>query len=536
MELNSGLLNESGLGDPGSPPAPSAIPVSQWNETSWAFRIRLQQWNDGPFTSTAPIQQWNEAAYGARVLAFNSASWGNQVGAAWNEASFALRGLVQQLNEAAFDVRLRDPVAQWNDASWAARFGQWNEATWLTRERVQQWNAAEYAGTLPLGQWHEADFELREFNPVSRWNTALWDLESAEVTNITGAPYLLKDGEVIGITGADFAADEGGFFWTCNIELARVADYQRFKRNDPFEIDLFGDRYHFIVELKSIDRPAVAQVTMTLTGVSPAAVLDSPRARPVTKTWDTAMLASQIALEMAGSVPLDWQVLDWVIPANRLAVNGASPISVIQQLATACGGVVEADTDGGLVVRPEFPVTVPEWGNVSPDLVLTDKSHNLSTREGVGAADVYNRFYLSDTLAGAATDRIEFEADEADPYKGTLRVYPAVWRENLVVTSTRAGVILVPTGVISREEEETIEVTQGTGQTAFPIDAILGFEWLDRDLGGVSAGNYSSTVTAAGSGPLPKYSLLRIRYRTKAITYRTEYDQNGLAQFLVEEV
>lgn len=523
MELNAHGLNEIGLNEAGAAPAP---PVP----------IVVGAWHESIYVSAGPVDAWHEAAFGVRTLAYHTAPYGYRIGAAWHDAGFSLNPAVSNWHEADLDLLALEPVNNWHTSLFSERLQAWHEAPFTTNLGVQQWHESEFTGSVPVGQWHDGLLDLRMTNPVDAWHSAFLDLRTAEVFNITGTPYILKNGVQIPITGADISCDEGGYAWISNVSLARTSDYQAFGKDDPFTLVLFGDSYEFIRDGKSLTRNGPSQVDLTISGISPCAKLDTPRADEVTKTWAEPIMASAVATEMAAGVPVDWQLVDWLIPAYRLGVSNASPLAVIQQVAAAAGGVVEAKQDGTLLVRPKFPVSIPDWETTPPDQTFTDDQDNLSIREGVTYIRVYDKFYLSDTAVDSASDRFEFEMAEGDSHRGTLFAYPATWRTNLVVTSTRDGVLLVPLGVVSREEEEVIEFVQGTGQTAFPIDAILSTEWLDRDLGGLSFAPYTSQLTATGNTFSDKYSLLKIRYRTKAITYHTEYAGDGEAQYLLEEI
>lgn len=551
MELNSGLLNEGLLNEVSGPSAPPAVPpVAQWHESLFSGISLVEQWHESPYSRVAPLAawhegwysvamptaSWHEGQYGVRILAYHEAVFGQRMGAVWHEGQFGLNPAVGAWHEGSLAMLARQPVSQWHEARYAQPLQQWHAAPFTLKTRIEQWHAADFTGSSPVSDWHEAPLALRTTNPAIAWHPSFYDLRTAQVFNITGEPYILKAGIRIPILGADLSCDEGGYAWICNVSLARVSDYQAFGKDDPFTVVLFGDSYEFMRDSKSLTRNGPAQVDMTISGISPVAVLDTPRADDVTKTWTDPIMASAVAVEMSAGIPVDWQILDWLIPAYRLGVSNASPLAVIQQVAAAAGGVVEAKQDGTLLVRPKFPVTLPAWETTAPDQTFTDDQDNLSIREGVVNIRVYDKFYLSDTAVSSGSDRFEFQQTEGDAYSGTLFAYPAVWRTNLVVSSTRDGVFLAPLGVASREEEEVIEFVQGVGQTAFPIDAILSAEWLDRDLGGLSFAPYTSQLTATGTVFADKYSLLRLRYRTKAITYRAEYAGNGEAQFLLEEV
>ncbi|WP_312388180.1 hypothetical protein [Stutzerimonas nitrititolerans] len=532
MELNRHGLNEVAL---------NTIPASGGNrvvaqvDAPFSLRLLLTVEHETPFDIGPRTRQQHDALWGLRILVHHDAPFGNRIAPASHAAEFTLVASVQVGHQALLDLQLTEAVRAQHEASWATRIIVQHETSWHVFTGVAAQHEAPWAQSVPVAAEHQAPVDLLAFVPVAAQHRTSFDAEASSVINISGNPHVEMGGRQIAISGADLAFDEGGFAWTSSIELAQVGDYQVFRRNDPFTVVLFGDRYEFIVDSKSLSRDRPAGVSMVISGVSPVAMLDSgpDRAAEITKTWTAPVNASDVVRELAGNIPVDWQIIDWLIPAHRLGVSNASPIGVIQQVAQAAGGVAEAKQDGSLLIRPAFPVSVPNWGREPSDHVFTDAADNLSVREGVVAAAVFDRFYLTDAAATTSSDRIEWTPEEGDAHRGRLLVYPGNWRTNLAVTSTRSGVVLGPVGIVTREEEETIEIRQGTGNTQYPIDAILETEWLDRNLGGVSAAPYTNEITAAGAGG---YSLLRIRYRTKAIVYNAEYAAEGMAQFLVEEL
>jgi|GEM_PF-3245512 len=509
--------------------------VSTQHETTFSNSNPIEPaQHDAPFEIGPKIRQQHDALWGLRVLVHHDAPFGNRIAPASHAAEFTLVASVQVGHQALLDLQLTEAVRAQHEASWATRIIVQHQANWHVFTGVAAQHEAPWSQSAPVAAAHEAPVDLLAFVPVAAQHRAFYDTESSAVINLSGNPHVEKDGRRIPIANGDLAFDEGGYAWTSSIELALVGDYQLFRRNDPFTVVLFSDRYEFIVDSKSLNRDRPAGIAMTISGVSPAAMLDSSpdRAAEITRTWTEPVSARDAVQELAGGIDVDWQIVDWVIPAHRLGVSNASPMSVIQQIAQAAGGVVEGKQDGTLLVRPAFPVSVPAWGTLPSDHTFTDAADNISVREGVVAAAVFDRFYLTDSPTAAESDRIEWEQDAGDSHRGQLLVYPGTWRTNLAVTSTRTGVVLGPLGVVSRDEEETIEIRQGVGQTRFPVDAILETEWLDRNLGGVSAAPYSTEISATAQ----QYSLLRIRYRTKAIAYNAEYAVDGAAQFLVEEI
>jgi len=503
----------------------------------FSLNVRVPAQHSAPFVIGPKTPAQHEGLWGLRVLAYHTAPYGNRIEPVWHTAPYLIYGRVLSAHAAPSAILSVQPVAAQHVGPWAQRFSAEHTALWQSTRRTLAAHTAAWSYSVPAAAQHVAALDILAFVPITAQHRTFYDVAANVVFNITGTPHVEKGGQQVAIASADLAFDEGGFAWTANLELTHVGDYQRFKRNDRFTVVLFGDRYELMVDSKSLSRDQPTGVTMVISGVSPTATLDSgpDRAAELTKTWTEPVNASAVVQELAGDIAVDWRVLDWLIPAHRLGVSGASPIAVIRQIAEAVGGVAESTQEGSLLIRPTFPVSVPDWDTATPDQVVTDNADTLSVREGVIAAAVFDKFYLSDVVDATSRDRVEWAFDEGATHKGQLLVYPAIWRTNLAVTSTRTGMVLSPMGVVSREEEETVEFAQGISQTGYPIDAILETEWLDRHLGGVSAGAYSSQLTATGEAHTDKYSLLRIRYRTKALVYTAEYTADGAAQFLVEE-
>ena len=315
---------------------------------------------------------------------------------------------------------------------------------------------------------------------------------------------------------------------------------------------MLGEQYSLLVDAKELDRSSPVSVSATLAGLSPTVRHDFPRADPYTKEWSVPVYA-KAAAEAAIGEAIQWDIVNWEIPAYRLVVEAVAPIEVVNMLAEAAGGVVEAALDGTLIVRPLFPVTVPDYATTTPDHTLVETSDMLSLTERFVSGRIYNKFCIKDSEADYA-DIIEFTPDPDDPYKGVLRAFPSPWREYVNVVDTSGAVVNVyGTGVPISEEwigardpdpedipkGELLEIFEGAGNVQYPIWGITGLVWESEPLGGVTYIPETNTVRMVDDTDL--YGLLYIKYTIKYFLYYVELDRSidlsetKNVQFLMED-
>lgn len=355
--------------------------------------------------------------------------------------------------------------------------------------------------------------------------------------NQSGAPQaelVLCDSDVvadgIGITRGDVSASEGGYAWEGNFDLADINDYVRFVRGDSFVVDLYGEVWTFLVDGKELSRRAPADVSARIIGISPSAAYVSPRATLRDYTWATPVTALAVATELISAV--SWGVVDWIIPGYRLAFSDAEPMEVVRRLAEACGGTVESDLDGTVDVRPLYPVSPVDYAITSPDQTYVELLDIYATSEAYNFGEIFNKYRILDSQP-IESDRIEWIEDYSGAFTGYLRVYPAPWRVNVVLSHTADAleVIIGSQVVMYREERELIEIFKGRGSTAYPIFQIILVEWEDTNLGGLAHAPDSPDFTVVGPA---QNSAAYVTYQTRSLNYRATTSSGRPAQFLLE--
>jgi hypothetical protein len=338
--------------------------------------------------------------------------------------------------------------------------------------------------------------------------------------------------------------DEADVHWVCNVELASVEDYATFNQDDPFTLSVFGELFEFIVDSKELTRNSPANVTAVINGISPTALKDFPRAEPYSVTHDVAVMA-QVAAETALGESIDWQMVDWLIPAYRLVAENASPLEFAKLIVEAAGGVLESKIDGTFLARHKYPVSPVDYPEIVADHTFAESDKILSVTEQFVPGKIVNKIRILDQDTNF-NDVIEFIADPDDPLQGDLNVYPGPWRTTvqLLTTSPTAVITLTPydpleqTRLITDTEDdelgELVEILNSEGQTTYPVDSIDSVVWISNTLGTVSAEPGSNTIRT--SSTTEGYGLLRIKYNTRFLRYRAVSNEALPAQFILEDV
>ncbi len=328
------------------------------------------------------------------------------------------------------------------------------------------------------------------------------------------------------LVSVSVSCDEESPYYQCELELRESRYYQDFPRDQSFLVHLFNQDYQFVVDSRtlnrSIDDEGNALNTVSISGLSPLCMKASPRATPITKTWESSTLASVIVEELLGSVT--WNLVDWMIPAYRIAADKASPLDIATQIVSAVGGLIESQPDGSVVCRHRWPVSIAEMDSASAT-TLTEKVI-YSITESPTNDELVNRVQILDQEP-TYQDRLEYVAnkigDNDDPYNGILYAYLSPWRDGLRIVTTRPSKITLGslsegTRIIADSNvdapAETITFANREGSTQYPIMILDSLEWLDENLGSSTITPYSTTISA-GTGTYEGHSLAKVEYTTR---------------------
>ena len=361
-------------------------------------------------------------------------------------------------------------------------------------------------------------------------------------------PIIIIGSELVYVQDMTVSADEGNFAYSCEAVLSNYADFPKFLANTPFQVSIQGEIYHFIVDSRSMDRKEVSAPRATIRGMSRTSLLTGAKSKQIIGiTIDTAMTAKGIAdaliyddtINRSGYMPpageTSWEILDWGLPPYRFGVENQYPLDSVKLLAEAVGGVVESTPEGAVRVRYKHPVAVPKYSDATTDHFILDTTDILSIQErhspnkktdsiyvktfqDIGVADVIEFFDVT-TVGG---DLGFFENGKPALSGGFVRVFPAIWRDNVELYTTNSTVELEYLGIENwRPDEwqppdfgwETIEITRSQGSAKYPVCAIQSYGYLTAPAGSLIMQDYSKTFYT--SDPNVRFSMIKLKYTTR---------------------
>ncbi len=389
--------------------------------------------------------------------------------------------------------------------------------------------SSRYSMTTPVTLGVSSHYSLVSVLRARASVMGIYSAPNSQVIAITDEPYVEYFGERIGLSEAELSIYEGDYAWKSSIVLTHVTDYAKLKQDQPFSVVIGSERYEFIVDSKELDRSNPANHAMKLLGISPSAKLTSPRHVSSSYLWDEYVQASDVAKELIHGI--DWQVVDWGIPAYRLAVQDSTPVEVVKILAEAVGATLETNIDGSLYVRSLFPVSVPNYATTTPAHIFLEDTDILKVNESYVSSEVFNRLVITD-ISQDISDSLEWIPDYAEATTGVMRAYLYPWRSAVTLIHTGLpGVSIDSPNLGMTEHEEIIEVFQGQGQTSYPIHHVDSVQYEAQNVGALLFDVDSRSFTVGG----PSFnSVIRLVYWTRSLDYRVALPTTRPTQFLLE--
>jgi hypothetical protein len=328
--------------------------------------------------------------------------------------------------------------------------------------------------------------------------------------------------------------DEGSYYIRGETHLAEEAEFLCCRHMQTVLAIIINETsYTLLVDSPRKSRPELGRQEYYVSAVSPTVRLDAPYATPISREFTGAM-ASSIAAEMGATagITVDWQLLDWYVPAATLYANNETPLAVIRKLVEAVGGIIQTTPAGVLLCRPEYPLSLPEWLTATPDFYLTDMDNFFSVDSTPVIRDGYNRFSISNQ--DAATTGLTLEAIDIDAMTKEIRVYQVPWNDASAIhleTSGGAWVSVVAEGVVNDDITDLVEIIAGEGQTTKPIYSLTSHTYQQAVLG---------TITLAVDGhvstELADNSLISMTYQTRYHKFIVTDARIEDVQFFPEEI
>lgn len=173
--------------------------------------------------------------------------------------------------------------------------------------------------------------------------------------------------------------DIESYCWQAQIELT-TRDYAKISeklKQNPHEsmvtVVVNGTTFAFIVEEQRRNRQ-FAYHSHHLSGRSVSAKLGSDYAKAQSGLVNQATYASQLVHQQLANLPFEvdeWQIADWLIPADQYSVTGKTPIAVINDIARAAGGFLTSDKAlPKLSLKPRWKQPAWQLSTANPDVII----------------------------------------------------------------------------------------------------------------------------------------------------------------------
>lgn len=378
------------------------------------------------------------------------------------------------------------------------------------------------------------NYDISELNLLRAQLDQIYVMGAAGAMTQRPAITVTADGVAIDPHHINLEIDEGNFAIRGEIHLARQDEFLRCRHLwTEVVITIGADEYVLLVESPRRSRPGLGRADYIVPLISASILLDAPYAETITREFTGAM-ASAIVTELASraGIAIDWQCVDWYLPAATVYANAETPLSVIRKIVGAVGGVIQTTPGGVLVCRPEYPVSVPAWASAAPEYFLTDMDNFFSVDSTPSIRDGFNRFLVSNQDAAAAG--LTIEQVEIDATTKEIRVYQVPWNEAsdiILRTSGGAWVSIDDENVAVETITDLVEIVGGEGQTTKPIHAMGSHAYKQAVLGAVTVAEDGHLTTEIKGN-----SLLAVVYSTRYHKFVVSDPRIEDVQFFPEEV
>ena len=208
--------------------------------------------------------------------------------------------------------------------------------------------------------------------------------------------------------------DMDGYYWQGNIAIT-AKDYAKIKAkldvprgSEPMiNVTVNGFPLSFIAEDQQRSRQ-FAQQTYSLSGRSITARLGADYAVSQGGLIDQASYVSQIAAQQLNGLSisiLDWDINDWLIPADAYSVAGKTPIAVLADIAKAAGGFLTSHpSEPRVSLKPRWKVAAWDMATATPDVIVpADVIRQINDQKRVNPR--YNTVRLNGATEGAEVYR-----------------------------------------------------------------------------------------------------------------------------------
>ncbi len=235
----------------------------------------------------------------------------------------------------------------------------------------------------------------------------------------------ISDSSPIQARSISLSTDFDSFCWSLSTDLGsqEAVDLLQPTNSGPVAVAISINGHDFVVQAESWSPKRVfARSTGNAGGRSLSAELASPEAVTITYIETSARNAQQIATDALVYTDwiLDWQMVDWLIPANVFSCNDQTPIEIIKTLVEAGGGFVQSDIESKTIIcKPRFAVMPWDLETATPDVIIPEDML-ISLNGEWTPRPAYNAAFVSGTVSGGISMKITKDGTAGDIAAGLV--------------------------------------------------------------------------------------------------------------------
>jgi len=368
----------------------------------------------------------------------------------------------------------------------------------------------EFIELYDLGVDVERDFielyEILDYNPVQNEFEELYSIIQSGTVQQTNIIRASTGSTVLNMIDFQISCDEDSYCFSLTMTLGDVTSWNLCTKGTQVLIDINGKKFYFIIDTRT--RSRIHGVTdYNVEGRSRTSLLSFPNADPYTKEW-SATTAETVVQELCDlySIPLDFQITDWPIPAGVLVADEESPLSIIRKIIEGSGAILQSSLTGALVIIYKYPDSPTTYEALSSDIELSDLDDIEVVNEFFEEKKGYNKVFVSNKeLIDDSEGYLSIELDHVLNFGKSVftegdEVYVRIYAsDEYDVEITGGSIVKVSSDVSRNADAETLNfIGEEYPDVSYPVNSLTGVTWYGTDLGNISLVG-SHNISASGS-------------------------------------
>lgn len=244
----------------------------------------------------------------------------------------------------------------------------------------------------------------------------------------------------IDVSSITVSLDVDSFCWSLSATLNSVAALDLLRPGAPVEVEVNINGHLWIMQVERWNQSRrFAGGDRSVSGRSRSANLAAPFGPLINLAEAQARTAQQLAqgvldeaaLAGVSGWSLDWDLVDWLVPANTWAVADQTPMQAIQAIAAAADGIVQTDRENKVLrVMPRYGIMPWNWSGATPDVIVPEAM--ILTIDGSWEPKIqFNGAFVAGTTEGGISAKVTRAGSAGDV------VAPMV--TDPLITATEAG-------------------------------------------------------------------------------------------------